>query len=160
MDYWTIQDVFLPQVFPPRIYGGDDANDAPSPWSYQFSIGTIYHQTKNSCNGNVKTGWFLFMYQQWHRKDYLWLCFKVEKALNYDNRFKSWNLYLRNPHCSHTLLSLICDREEKARKPKRTDPLQWQQVWNLLPSCRPLQGHAASADKALAEWWGIIHWVC
>lgn len=51
---------------------------------------------------------------------------------------------------THTLLSLICDQEEKARKPERTDPLQWQQVWNLLPSCRPLQGHTASADKALA----------
>lgn len=52
---------------------------------------------------------------------------------------------------TRTLLSLNCDQEEKARKPERTDPLQWQGVWNLLPSCHPLQGHAASADKALAR---------
>lgn len=60
---------------------------------------------------------------------------------------------LHNPDClieTHILLSLICDQEEKARKPERTDPLQWWQVRNLLPSCRPLQGHAASADKAPA----------
>lgn len=62
---------------------------------------------------------------------------------------------------TRTLLSLNCDQEEKARKPERTDPLQWQWVWNLLPSCHPLQGHAASADKALARviWnnpWSVL----
>lgn len=66
----------------------------------------------------------------------------------------------QSPLLTNNLLSIIyVIRWGKTRKPERTDPLQGQQVWNLLPSFLPVilcKSILLLLIRLWPEWYGII----